>query len=241
MRRTLIYLISLIFACSCNNEKKQAELARQQAYEDSIAKMRIEAEIAEQSRLYSIAEYAVGDVKFGMSLKEVEETDFVSGSKLEYDYYNHYSFTKEELGYITFEFYKDILCCVTICGKMEHYYPGQEMNVTISSLNRYEELFSQKYGNPVILQPIPKSSNFSNLPNFYEVYYWNNIGDKMIRIGIKNIYGDDYGGPFRAMCSIENDRFIKDVRSEEVKKMEEELNQFNKKNQERDSAIIELL
>ena len=239
MRRVLIYFICVLFACSCNNEKKQAELARQQAYTDSIAEAYRQSELEEQRRIDSLADCAIGDIRFGMSSEEIIASNLLMDCEVKkenvYREHNRYLSSIDGLGDVTFELDHDRLYCVCIKSKGEFYSTRSEMSLILDQINRYIRLFSEKYGSPVMLHKIPKPNAFMSLPINYEICYWS-IGNKHIRICIEK--QDDY---FRAISEIQNNQYVIEFWSQDVRIIEEQIKQREEENKRHDSAIIEIL
>ena len=241
MRRFLIYLICLLFACSCNNEKKQAELARQKAYSDSIAEVQKQIE---QKRIDSLAEYAIGDIKFGMSSKEIKESNLLTDLKIdEKQSDDKLSCKIIGLGYVVFQLINDKLDQVHIELEEQSsykYYDERCIPYTINAIDRMKEMLTRKYGEPLVINPIPEPSDFSSLPlhGRYWVYYWNNIGDKEITIHIGN-YEHRY---YYAICEIY--RVIKQKEedlSEKNSNISEWMKMVEDDERKKDSAIFEML
>ena len=236
MKKLLHIIICVVLLCACNNGKKQAEIARQQAYDDSIAEVKKQAE---QKKLDSLADYAIGDIRFGMSSEEIKASNIMMNCNIKeedaYGYHSKYSSSIDGLGYITFELDHDRLHCVYIKSRGEFYSTRGDMSLIINSIERYKQLFSEKYGNPIMLHKVPEPDEFLSLPRIYEICYWT-VGNKNIRICIEK--QDDY---FQAMTEIENNQYVIDFWREDVRNIEEELEQLEKDNRKKDSAIIEIL
>ena len=238
MRRVLIYFICLLFACSCNNEKKQAELARQQAYADSIAEATKQAELAEQRRLDSLAEYAWGDVKFGMSNDDVINSETFKDWEIRHNYTNSLELhsSNNTMFYTVFmDFYKDRLFEVTFYG----YAKNENCNAIIESLTK-------KYGPAISANPIPDESNYkiTNNSSFYLLGEWN-ISYKTILVGIQNekrgtINGKDWR-IYNLYCRINSSKEenIK-IQDEERANEEKRMNQL-KQQKEKETILQDLI
>lgn len=101
MKKLFVFIsVTCLYMTSCNNNAKQQEIASQQAAhetekakQDSLAKLR-EAEKQRFAFEDSISIYAWGDVKFGMTKKEVLNTKSFSGAN-KYDDSFSMAFAKE--------------------------------------------------------------------------------------------------------------------------------------------------
>ena len=240
MRRVLIYFICVLFACSCNNGKKQAELARQQAYADSIAEANRQAELAEQRRIDSLADCAIGDIRFGMSSEDIIASNLLMNCEVRkenvYREHDRLLSSIDGLGEVTFELDYDRLYCVFLKSNGEFYHSTRnEMTLIIDQINRYIKLFSEKYGDPIMLHKIPKPDNFMSLPRIYEICYWN-IGNKHIGICIEK--QDNY---FRAITEIENNQYVIEFWSKDVEIIDKQIKQKEEDNKRRDRSIIQIL
>ena len=222
MRRVLIYFICLLFACSCNNGKKQAELAKRQAYADSIAEVIKQEELADQRRLDSLAEYAWGDVKFGMSKDDVINSEtFKDWKEIKHNYTNSlelHSSNNTMFYTVLMDFYKDRLYEVTFYG----YAKNENCYAIIESLTK-------KYGPAISGNPIPDESNYkiTHKSSFYLLGEWI-VSYKTIRVGIQNekrgtINGNDWR-KYNLYCRItsakeENIKIQDEERADEEKRM----------------------
>ena len=240
MRRFLVYFMCMLIARSCNNEKKQAELARQKAYADSITEVK---KRIEQKRIDSLAEYAIGDIKFGMSSKEIKESNILADLNLdEKQSGDELSCKIKGLGYVVFQLINDKLYQVHI--ELEdpssyNYYDERSISYTINAIDRMKTMLTQKYGEPRVIDPVPDPSKFSSLPLHvrYWVYWWNNIGDKEISIYIGH-YEHRY---YYAICEISRVSKQKEEDMSEKKSNTKTWEEWLEEERKNDSALTQML
>ena len=234
MKRLIYLIICTLFLCSCNNGKKKAEIARQQAFADSIAEVKKQAEIAEQRRLDSLAEYAWGDVKFGMSHNDVINSEVFKDWKISHNYRNSlalHSSDNKMFHDIQMDFYKDRLNNVTFYG----YANNENCFAIINSL-------TNKYGPADISNPIPDESNYkiTHSSSFYLLGEWN-VSYKTIRVGIQNEKrGSINGNEWRSYNLYVDIYSLKEqsIKNQDEEKAKEEELMIQRKQQEENEAIL---
>ena len=181
MKKICYYLFCILMFCSCNNGKKKAEITRQRAYYDSVAEVIKIQEIEKKKVKDSLSEFAWGDAKFGISIKEALKTKAFKG----FEKYNPDCISKtngiDDLFYkIQAFFYQDKLYRVTISSysfKSDKYYDkGQEIS------EKYKSLIFEKYGAPDYSYSMPRPFSFSE-GDCNSLYKWI-ISNKHITIMI---------------------------------------------------------
>jgi hypothetical protein len=221
MRKILIYSLCLLFVYSCNNEKKQATLAKQQAYEDSIQEVR---RLAEQKRADSISSYAFGDIKFGMTWEEIKNTKLYASRDIKESDIDSYSCYIKDLGKAEFHFDKDDKLNV-VSFQSSYHYGNNKLQAALDEVEKFKNYISKKYGAPERIDEIPKTANFRP---FQRILYAWFIYDKHILISINN---DRSGSEFSNVwmeCEIkrkttynptmEDSEFIKQLEIEKIEK-----------------------
>ena len=234
MKRLLHIIICVVLLCSCNNGKKQAEIARQQAYDDSIAEVIKQAEIAEQRRLDSLAEYAWGDVKFGMSHNDVINSETFKDWEIRHNYPNSlelHSSNNTMFHTVFMDFYKDRLYEATFYG----YAKNENCFAIIESLTK-------KYGPAVSGNPIPDESDYkiTHSASFYLLGEWI-VSYKTITVGIQNEKRLTNWRIYNLYCRITNakEENIK-TQDEERANEEKRINQL-KQQKEKETILLDLI
>lgn len=224
MKKAILCLVCVLMFCSCDNSQKQAEIARnqakQQAYDDSIKEVKRLAEIAEQKRIDSIAEYAWGDVKFGMSLIEVRNCEALKGCEIKR---NSSSYDKKDIQYycylkdgliptIFFDFYKDRLYNVTL-----------QVGANNKNYESLTKLITEKYGPSKKINSIPDETEYYNVIRSKRLLQEWFVGDKSIEMSIINKYfSDPKFGNIYLQCDISSNKEHVIIAQDELEEKEEE-------------------
>lgn len=170
MKKLFITLMILSLSlCSCNEEaKRQAEEAAKKARNDSIIVRKIKEKEMEEAKLVfedSVAIYAWGDAKFGMTKKEVLQTKAFSGAS---KYNNSFSmdFDKERAlqQSIGLHHWPDIWIDFggkteneVTCVRINSSYNWKDFNKLIYDIQQIIKEFTLKYGRP--------DNSYEQLPN----------------------------------------------------------------------------
>ena len=99
MKNICYFLICILLLYSCGNGKKKAA-EKQQAYYDSIAKVMKLQEIEKNRVKDSLAVFAWGDAKFGISMSEALKTDAFKGFEHVFVGHFHTQQKKKNITYI---------------------------------------------------------------------------------------------------------------------------------------------
>ena len=183
MKNICYFLICILLLYSCGNGKKKAA-EKQQAYYDSIAKVMKLQEIEKNRVKDSLAVFAWGDAKFGISMSEALKTDAFKGFKK--DNYNN-RITKS-YGYdalfheVIALFNHDKLYRVVLESDMISY---EKYNTKVPEISeKYKTLISEKYGCPDVSYPIPNPYTIEK-GVYYFIYNWD-VNNKQIYIAVSN-------------------------------------------------------
>ena len=220
---SLLSIITVVLLISCNNSTQQKTDSKSadndaayQAEQDWLAKE--EEEQAERERrawLDSMAVFAWGDVKFGMTEKEVRKTKSLGDKNYKQNLIESLNLNGKILTIIpSFDGKRNGLTSLHISSS-RHIDYLDELKEDLNTL--YNE-FRKKYGEPTGVQNSPLSISASDIlsKSWTDIAYWN-IGSKGGKYGTKHInlhikecsYG---GGYYEYYIEIHNPNFTKDYK-----------------------------
>ncbi len=201
-KQILLYVLFLIGFISCTDNAKNKQL-KEKHFQDSIKIETARIDSLQKIKIDSLEDYAFGDAKFGMTIKELKKTDAFKGGFF-CEFFVSPPLENERFGSMLFnvrgQVFNDTLYRVNI----ESYYKtanyiDAELQVAVEIL---ESKFSEKYGNPKISNPFPKIFDFK--PGYaYVIYSWE-IGDKKISITMDE---KDSGSEYRTSCTISSEKY----------------------------------
>lgn len=231
MKKLLILFSIFLSVTSCNQKSKvQSENSEMKVPTAAEIRKKEIKDSIEQVKTDSLAQFAWGDAKFGISMKKTLATEaFKGGDKyddrmitMEFDKRRIFgkSIGLKVLTSISAQFNKDEL--YRVCAE-SYYLRANEINTLTEDCDIFINNFTEKYGNPYYKKEKVNISDFSSGEEF--VYAKYQIGSKSITIALGEL---DTEIKFYYKIYIANDEFPKkkhvmtDKEIQEVRKQMEE-------------------
>lgn len=235
MKKVFVYLVCALMLCSCGNGKKKAEEARKQAYYESLAKEIRLKELEFKRVRDSLDEYAWGDAKFGITMKDALKTEAFKGFKkdgssslIKTNGDNHLFST------IKVYFYKDKLYNVKIIAD-DNIREDEYDNKVPELIIKFKQLISEKYGDPDISHSIP--TPYVIKKGYYNyIHIWTNFdNNKEIDVFVGR---DSYGSYNRwsVGCEIVSKKDLDLI--EQERNAKEQANKKKQEQKERESSLF---
>jgi len=230
---------------SCNGNARQRQIEAEPQRQDSIAQAEAEAEKAKTAYEDSIAIYAWGDAKFGMTKKEALQTKAFSGAN-NYDDsycmdYDKTSAIQRSLGLdrspnIWLDFggkSKNELVKIRINRTSDY----SEFSKLVNDAKIFIKEFTSKYGEPDVMASNIGTLTFRDIDNsnYYTLAKWD-IGSGSGENGVKYIHMQIYtykGDIYHLETEITNSDFPK----QKIEKTQKEIEEENIKSQKAKDAI----
>lgn len=195
--KKLIILFSIFLSITSCNQKSKVQSENSEMKVPTAAEIRKKEiqDSIEQVKTDSLAQFAWGDAKFGISMKKTLATEaFKGGDK--YDGRISMKFDRlkilgnaigllNELSYLWAEFEENQL--YRVCAK-SYYLTPNEINTLTEDCDIFINNFTEKYGNPYYKKEKVNISDFSSGEEF--VYAKYQIGSKSITIALGELDTD---------------------------------------------------
>ena len=259
MKKLFFIVMIIAFSlCSCNGEaKRQAEEAKKKTRNDSIIAKKLKEKEMEEAKLAfedSVAIYAWGDAKLGMTKKDVLQTKAFSGAS-KYDNSFSMDFDKERALQQSIGLHHWPNIWIDFGGKTENEvtcvrinssYNWKDFNKLIYDIQQIIKEFTLKYGSPddsyeqlpnLSYRDLDKNRNLDNKRLL--VAHWN-IGSVVGKNGIKyiSIYvSPDVDNSYKYEVIIDNTEFPKHPKEKSKKEIQEEKEKERKTKEALDNSF----
>lgn len=197
-----ITLLSILLLGSCIDNAKNKQL-KEKHLQDSIKIATARIDSLQKIRIDSLEDFAFGDAKFGMTIKQLKKTDaFKDGFFCEF--FVSPPIENQRFGSTLFNVSGKIFNDTLYRVEIDTYYRtanyiDAELETSVSIL---KSKFTEKYGEPNTSNPYPKIFDFKP-GRSYLIYSWE-IGDKKISISMDE---KDSGSEYKASGIIYSEKY----------------------------------